>query len=140
MASGGVGRLIAIDANAFRNFKALQSSGLLQAGDQLIVSPNVAAELARRGVSAADLAAAGVRVASESVVGAATAATRIAEVLRGFGGKGVASAEADALNIAEAVGLRVDAFITKDGAILNAFGGTSVIPGTFGESLLTLGF
>ena len=51
-------------------------------------------------------------------------------MLRGLGGRGAASASADALNLAEATGLGAEAFVTADRQILRAFGGTSVMPGT----------
>jgi hypothetical protein len=96
--------------------------------------------LARHGVSAADISAAGVRIAAESPVGASVAATRIADVLRGLGGRGAASASADALNLAEAAGLGARAFVTADRQILRAFGGTSVLPGTGGLSITIFRF
>jgi RHS repeat-associated protein len=121
-AAGGGGRVIALDANAFRNLGTLRGSGAVGASDTLMLSPNVASELGRHGISATDISAAGVRVAAESPVGASVAATRIAAVLRGFGGRGAASASADALNLAEATALGADAFVTADRQVLRAFG------------------
>lgn len=66
------------------------------------------------------------------------AATRIAEVLRGLGGRGAASASDDALNLAEATGLGAKVFVTADRQILSAFGGTSIMPGTGGRSITVI--
>jgi RHS repeat-associated protein len=134
------GRLVALDANAVINLGAVRNSGVLAATDSLVVSPNVATELARHGVGASDLASAGITIAGSSPVGASVAATRIAEVLRGLGRRGAKSASADALNLAEAAGLNAEVFITKDGQVLRAFGGTSILPGTNGARIRVVGF
>jgi hypothetical protein len=137
---GALGRLVFLDANAFRGIRTVRASGLIAAEDRLMVSTNVATELARHGISAADITKAGVEIASHSPTGAAVAATRIADTLRGLGGRGAASASADGLNMAEATGLNADIFITADKQILDTFRGTCLMPGTGGETLTTVGF
>lgn len=127
--AGAGGRTIALDSVAFHNLKALRASGLVRAGDTLVVTPNVQVELARHGVTAADLASAGVRAIPTSPIGAAVPATRLAQVLRGIpGGAAVRSAAADALNIAEAAGAGAEAFVTRDNHVLRAFAGRLLLP------------
>ncbi|MEZ4335172.1 MAG: RHS repeat-associated core domain-containing protein [Sandaracinaceae bacterium] len=133
------GRLVALDANAFRNLRSVRRS-VVSPADTLFVSPNVATELARHGISSADVAAAGVHVASVSPTGAAVPATRVADILRSTPTRGAASAAPDALNIVEAAGLGADVFVTADRQVLRFFGGNTRIPGTGGISLEVLGF
>jgi hypothetical protein len=118
----------------------VKESGVAGAADTLTVSPNVAAELARQGISSADITRAGVAIASESPVGAAVAATRVADTLRAFGGPGARSAAADGLNIAEAAAMGANVFVTADKQILDAFAGTTKVPGTDGVEILFEGF
>ena len=138
--AGAGGKLAALDADAVRNLSGLRRSGVLPTNAQLIVGPNVVEEVGRHGISPADLASAGIKIAPGSPLGASVAATRIADVLRGFGGKGAASAASDGLNLAEAAGLGAEAFVTKDKQVLRAFGGMSQLPGTGGTMLHVIGF
>jgi RHS repeat-associated protein len=128
-------RVVALDANAFRSLLTLRMKGLVSASDHLVITPNVVRELANHGITSAAVKSQGVTVLSEAVPGAATAATRIGDVLRGLGGPGARSASDDALNLAEAAAIAADAFITFDRQILRAFGGRSTIPGTGGTTL-----
>jgi len=132
--------LIAKPLFALPSGKALRTGGVVTPTDTLFVTPNVASELAGHGITASDLARAGIAVASDSPIGASPAATQIANILRGLGGSGATSALPDALNLAEAAGLGADAFITQDGQILTAFGGTSILPETGGTSIHVIGF
>ncbi|MEQ9080749.1 MAG: RHS repeat-associated core domain-containing protein [Sandaracinaceae bacterium] len=136
--AGAAGRLVALDANAFRHLRTIRR-GVVSPADTLFVSPNVAVELGRHGISRADIAAAGVRISSSSPIGAAVAATRVADVLRSTPTRGAASAAPDALNLVEATGLGADVFLTADRQVLRFFGGRSRIPGT-GGTISVLGF
>ena len=138
--AGPAGRLVALDSMAVRQLATLRGSGVVSAADTLMVGPNVATELARQGINSSDLLAAGIHIADQSPIGAAVAATRMSEVLGGLGGPGAKSAHADALNVAEAVGLGADAFITLDTQVLRAFGGYTILPGTGGAAMTILGF
>lgn len=77
---------------------------------------------------------------NSSPIGSTVPATSLAQVLRGLGGVGAASASADALNIAEAAGAGARAFITLDGHVLRAFGGGVTLPYSGGAFINVLGF
>lgn len=139
-AESAAGRTVALDSNAFYELGRLKSSGVLQAGDQLVVTPGVQAELFRHGVTAGDLSSAGITALSESPIGVSVPATRLAEVLRGFGGPGAASAAADAFNVSEAAALRADLFLTNDAQVLRAFQGGVTLPNSGGVFINVRGF
>lgn len=133
-------RVVAIDSDAFHNLRTLRASGLLQEADDVVVAANVQVELARHGVTAADLAAADVRAIAGSPIGASVPASKLAQVLRGLGGRGAASASADALNISEAAGSGASTFITRDRQVLRAFEGGVTLPHSGGVFINILGF
>jgi RHS repeat-associated protein len=126
----GAGRVIALDANAFRGIRGVRAA-LVQAGDRLIVTPNVVRELARHGITEAEILADGVRIATgQSTPGMSVVAGRVASELRALPGRGANSAAADALNVVEAANYGADLFVTRDRQIMDMLGGRSVLSGS----------